>query len=121
MPPALKAVLHRFGTLLLAATAGAAVQPGTVARGAVDPAQAAVGPAEQETWAAAQRSGSAAAYQRYLELFPTGAYAEEAFRRLVESSLIARPVARLVDIEPGAGPDQPPRERVVAATDLALY
>jgi hypothetical protein len=121
MHPAIKAALHRLGTVLLAGVAGGAMQPGQPARGAVEPRQEAVGPAEQETWAAAQRVGTPAAYQRYLELFPLGAYAEEAFRRLVERSLKGQPVQRLVDIEPGAGPGDPPRQRVVAAAELTLY
>ena len=121
MHPAIKAALHRLGTVLLATVAGGAMQPGQPARGAVEPTQAAATPADQETWAAARRAGTAAAFQRYLELFPTGAYAEDAFRLLVEQSLRARPVARLVDIEPGAGPDSPPRQRVVAAAELTLY
>ena len=89
--------------------------------GAVGPADAAVGPADQETWTAAQRAGTVAAFQRYLELFPTGAFAEDAFRGLVEQSLRRQPVTRLVDIEPGAGPNAAMRQRVVAAADLTLY
>lgn len=121
MHPALKAALRRLGTVLLASVAGGAMQPGQVAHGAVEPAQEVVTPAEQEIWDAARRAGTLSAYQRYLELFPTGAYAEDAFRLLIERSLPARPVTRLVDIEPGAGPGTAPRERVVAAADLALY
>jgi hypothetical protein len=121
MSPALKAALQRIGTLLLATMAGGAMHPGQVAHGATQPAQEAVSPAEQEAWTATRRAGTAAAYQRYLELYPTGAFAEEAFRLLIVRSLRARPVQRLVDIQPGAGPGSAPRERVVAAADLALY
>ena len=74
MHPAIKAALHRLGTVLLASVAGGAMQPGQAAHGAVGPAEAAVTPADQETWAAARRAGTVAAFQRYLELFPTGAY-----------------------------------------------
>ena len=77
--------------------------------------------ADHRSWADAEHRRTPEGYQRYLELFPTGAYAEDAFRLLVEQSLRARPVARLVDIEPGAGPDSPPRQRVVAAAELSLY
>ena len=120
MSPALKAALTRLGTLLLATVAGSGVQPAVV-RAQADTQQVPAGPNDQETWTAARRAGTVAAFQRYLELFPTGAYAEDAFRLLVEQSLRARPVARLVDIEPGAGPDSPPRQRVVAAAELSLY
>ena len=121
MHPAIKAALHRLGTVLLATVAGGAMQAGNPSHGAVEPTQEAVTPAEQETWAEAQRAGTGSAYQRYLELFPTGAYAEDAFRLLIERSLRARPVAQLVDIEPGAGPGSAPHRRVVAAADLTLY
>ena len=121
MRPALKAALHRLGTLLLATVAGSAMQPGEPTYGAADPEQVAGNPAELETWSDARRAGTVAAFQRYLELFPTGTYAEEAFRRLIERTLRDRPVERLVDIRPAAGPDELPRERVIAAADLTLY
>jgi hypothetical protein len=121
MHPALKAALHRLGTVLLATVAGGAMHSGKPVLGAVDPTQQAANPAEQETWASAQRAGTASAFQRYLELFPTGAFAEDAFRLLIERSLQQRPVAELVDIEPGAGPGTAARQRVVAAADLSLY
>ena len=121
MHPALKAALQRLGTVLLATVAGGAMQPGHRAQGAVEPTQQTLTPAEEDTWAAARRAGTASAFQRYLELFPTGAYAEDAFRLLIEQSLRARPVTRLVDIEPGAGPGGAPAQRVVAAADLSLY
>lgn len=42
--------------------------------------------ADDAAWAAAQEAGTASAYQRYLEEFPTGRHAEEAFRLLVEET-----------------------------------
>ena len=124
MRPALKAALDQLRALLLAAAAGGAGQLGGQAQAAVDPAeqrQELVSAAEQKVWAEAQQAETAEGYQRYLELFPTGQFAEDAFRLLIERSLAARPVRALVDIEPGAGPGDLPRERLVAAADLALY
>ena len=124
MRPALKAALEHVRTLLLAAAAGGAGQLGGQAQAAVDPAeqqQELISAAEQKVWAEAQQANTAEAYQRYLELFPTGQFAEDAFRFLIERSLSARPVRALVDIEPAAGPGDLPRERLVAAADLALY
>lgn len=40
--------------------------------------------ADDAAWAAAREAGTATAYQRYLEEFPTGRHAEEAFRLLIE-------------------------------------
>jgi hypothetical protein len=124
MRPALKAALEHVRALLLAAAAGGAGQLGGQAQAAVDPAeqqQELISAAEQKVWAEAQQANTAEAYQRYLELFPTGQFAEDAFRFLIERSLSARPVRALVDIEPAAGPGDLPRERLVAAADLALY
>jgi hypothetical protein len=124
MRPALKAALDQLRALLLAAAAGGAGQLGGQAQAAVDPAeqrQELVSAAEQKVWAEAQQANTAEAYQRYLELFPTGQFAEDAFRLLIERSLTALPVKALVDIEPAAGPGDLPRERLVAAADLALY
>ena len=121
MPPALKAAFRRFGTLLLATVAGSSMQPVDMARGQVDTQQIPAAPNDQETWTVARRAGTVAAYQRYLELFPTGAYAEDAFRLLVENSLRAPRPVKLVEIEPGAGPTGPTRELQVAAADLTLY
>jgi hypothetical protein len=44
-------------------------------------------------WAAAREAGTAEAYQEYLQQFPTGRHAEEAFRRLIEGGLEAVPDA----------------------------
>jgi hypothetical protein len=121
MPPALKASFRRFGTLLLATVAGSSMQPAEMARGQVDTQQSPAAPNDQGTWTIARRAGTVAAYQRYLELFPTGAYAEDAFRLLIESSLRAPRPVNLVQIEPGAGPTGPTRELQVAAADLSLY
>lgn len=52
--------------------------------------------ADDAAWAAASEAGSAEACQQYLEAFPAGRHAEEAFRCLVEDSL---------EIAPDAGPD----------------
>jgi hypothetical protein len=49
--------------------------------------------ADDAAWAAASELGTAAAYQGYLEAFPAGRHAEEAFRRLIEGSLEAVPDA----------------------------
>jgi hypothetical protein len=126
MRPALKAALEHVRALILAAAAGGAGQLGGQAQAAVDSAerpqqQELISAAEQKVWAEAQQAKTAEAYQRYLELFPTGRFAEDAFRSLIERSLPARPVEALVDIEPGAGPGDVPRLRMVAAADLALY
>ena len=66
-------VAERLRTLLLAAAAGGAVQVPYAS-------QAAISPQEQAAWDRARGSGNADAFQRYLELYPTGDYAEEAFR-----------------------------------------
>jgi hypothetical protein len=50
--------------------------------------------ADEAAWAAAIETGTAAACQQYLEEFPAGRHAEEAFRCLIEGQL---------DIAPGAG------------------
>lgn len=43
--------------------------------------------ADDAAWAAARRADTAEAYQRYLEEFPVGRHAEQAFRALVESGV----------------------------------
>lgn len=62
--------------LLVAALAGGA---------AVAQAQA---PSDRETaaWEAARAAGTVEAYQRYLELYPLGEHAGEAFREIIELS-----------------------------------
>jgi hypothetical protein len=49
---------------------------------------------DDPAWAAASEAGTAEACQQYLEAFPAGRHAEEAFRCLIEGSL---------EIAPGAG------------------
>ena len=110
--PDWRPLASRLRTLLLAAVAGGAAQ-------APDMAQAAVTPAEQAAWDRARRSGSADAFQRYLELYPTGQFAEEAFRVLIEKSW--RPPRR---IEPasGAAPGDPgPNRAQIAAAAQSIY
>jgi hypothetical protein len=48
---------------------------------------------DDAAWAAASELGTAAACQDYLEAFPAGRHAEEAFRCLIEGSLEAVPDA----------------------------
>ena len=85
MRPALKAALDRIRAVLLAAAAGGAARWAGQRR--CDRGRAAVlGTAEQRRWAEAQQRHDRAAYQRYLELYPTGHYAEEAFRSIIERS-----------------------------------
>jgi hypothetical protein len=50
--------------------------------------------ADDAAWSAAIEAGTAAACQQYLEEFPAGRHAEEAFRCLIEGQL---------DLAPGAG------------------
>lgn len=64
--------------LLALAASGAAQAPGA--------AQAAVTAAEQAAWDRARSAGTADAFQRYLEDYPTGQYAEEAFRTIIEQN-----------------------------------
>jgi len=54
--------------------------------------------ADDAAWAAASDLGTAEACQQYLEAFPVGQHAEEAFRCLVEGSLQTAPDADL-DVE----------------------
>jgi hypothetical protein len=51
---------------------------------------------DDAAWAAASEAGTAEACQQYLEAFPAGRHAEEAFRCLIEGSL---------EVAPGAGED----------------
>jgi hypothetical protein len=51
---------------------------------------------DDAAWAAASETGTAEACQGYLEAFPAGRHAEEAFRCLIEGGL---------EIAPGAGED----------------
>jgi hypothetical protein len=48
---------------------------------------------DEAAWAAAAKADTPQAYQQYLEDFPAGRYAEEAFRLLIESQLEGAPDA----------------------------
>jgi hypothetical protein len=48
---------------------------------------------DDAAWATASELGTAEACQQYLEAFPAGRHAEEAFRCLIEGSLEAAPDA----------------------------
>ncbi|MGH6898076.1 MAG: hypothetical protein ACREJ5_16265 [Geminicoccaceae bacterium] len=48
---------------------------------------------DDAAWAAASELGTGEACQQYLEAFPAGRHAEEAFRCLIEGSLEAMPDA----------------------------
>lgn len=121
MPPALKAALARARTLLLAAAAGGAAQLGGQAQAVIEPEMPTAQAAERRTWEEVSEARTPEAYQRYLELFPTGEHAEEAFRLLILRSFERQPVRRLVDVEPVPGASGLTRERVVAAAELSLY
>jgi hypothetical protein len=79
----LAAVLLGFRALAITALAGSPIGH------AQEPS------ADDAAWAAASDIGTADACQGYLEAFPAGRHAEEAFRCLVEGSL---------EIAPDAGP-----------------
>ncbi len=121
MRPALKAALDRIRAVLLAAAAGGSASVSGQAHAALGLEQQLPSAAEQQSWAAAQARRTPAAYQRYLELFPTGLYAEEAFRRLIETAVPEPPVKRMVDIEPPLAPGGPQQRRVVVTEALGLY
>ena len=54
---------------------------------------------DEAAWAAAAEADTPEAYQQYLEDFPAGRYAEEAFRLLIESQLeVAPDAAQGVDL-----------------------
>jgi hypothetical protein len=50
-------------------------------------AEAQTGDPDFDAWQAARRDGSSEAYQRYLEDFPVGRYAGEAFRLLIQETI----------------------------------
>jgi hypothetical protein len=52
--------------------------------------------ADDAAWAGAVEAGTAEACQQYLEEFPAGRHAEEAFRCLIEGQL---------ELDPAVGPD----------------
>ena len=55
--------------------------------------------ADDAAWGAAERAGTADAYQRYLEEFPVGRHVEEAFRGVVEESLGSQGGTRGVNVD----------------------
>lgn len=127
---AFQASLNRLRRLLLAAAATGATQLGGHAHAAdpatttpaVEPAQdQVISAAEQKSWAEAQSLETAEAYQRYLELFPTGRFAEEAFRMMIEKSYKGPAVRTRVLLRPGAALSASGRIRTVAAASLSLY
>ena len=77
--------------LLVAALAGSIGGPQAAAQDDL-PAD----PADAAAWEAARTIGTEAACQGYLDQYPTGRYAEEAFRCIIEAAL------------PPAGPVTPP-------------
>lgn len=122
MRSALKGGLERLRTLLLAAAATGAAHLGGQAHAAIAPGEEQLpSAAEQKTWAEAASSNSPDAYQRYLELFPTGRFAEAAFRSLIDLGSQRRPVASIVDIEPAAGPGAQPVSTTVNVAELTVY
>jgi hypothetical protein len=85
------ALCRNLKALVVAAVAGSAG------------AQAQVTPdADTAAWEAAQATGSVEACQRYLEEFPAGRYAEQAFRCIVEQTLPAAGPA-VGTVAPGLG------------------
>lgn len=78
----LATLLVSLRALLIAAVAGAPAAYGQQVPGSDDAA-----------WATALEADTPEAYQRYLEDFPAGRYAEEAFRLLIESQLEVAPDA----------------------------
>ncbi len=109
MRPVVRKWLERARLLLLAASTGHAAQ-------AAVPGNGAVRITEAQVWQAAREIGTAEAYQRYLQLFPVGAYAEDAFRCIVERSVGLDSCA----IEPSGGA-RGLGAAAVAGTLLALY
>ena len=128
---AFQASLNRLRRLLLAAAATGATQLGGGPAHAADPAAAApaaepaqdqvISAAEQKSWAEAQSRQTAESYQRYLELFPTGQFAEEAFRMMIEKSYKGPAVRTRVLLRPGMALSSSGRIRTVAAASLSLY
>lgn len=55
--------------------------------------------ADDAAWAAAHAAGTAEACQQYLEEFPSGRHAEEAFRCLVEGQLELDPALGGPDVD----------------------
>jgi hypothetical protein len=78
----LATLLVSLRALLIAAVAGAPTAHAQQVPGS-----------DEAAWAAAVEADTPAAYQQYLEDFPAGRYAEEAFRLLIESQLEVTPDA----------------------------
>lgn len=70
----------RLRAVMMATAAGGAATHLPVA------AHAAVTSAEQQAWERARSAGTAEAFQRYLDAYPTGQFAEEAFRTIIEQA-----------------------------------
>lgn len=68
---------------------------------------------EAAEWNSAQGVGTAAAYQRYLEQYPMGRYAGDAFRHIVELTIDPNAVSG-----PGAGPGSVSRTTRGLVVDL---
>lgn len=83
------AAMNRLATLLvsLRALVIAAVAAAPAAHGQQAPGS------DEAAWAAAVAADTPESYQQYLEDFPAGRYAEEAFRLLIESQLEVAPDA----------------------------
>lgn len=78
----LATLLISLRALVIAAVAGAPAAHGQQLPGT-----------DEAAWAAASEADTPEAYQRYLEEFPAGRYAEDAFRLLIESQLEDTPDA----------------------------
>ena len=60
--------------------------------------------AEDTFWLDVKAADTVEGYQSYLQAYPAGRFASEAFRRLVEQSRLGRPLADDDMPEPAAGP-----------------
>ena len=89
----LQALITSLRAFLIAAIAG----------GGAAQAQRAVDPSEEAAWSAARSAGTSAAFERYLDLYPVGRYAEEAFRCIVELSVDPAGVCAAVESGSRAG------------------
>jgi hypothetical protein len=96
--------------LMIAALAGGSV-------GGSSQAHAQGGDREAAEWNAARGIGTAAAFQQYLEQYPVGRYAGEAFRYIIE--LTVNPdAASDRGGPPAAGPEGPTRATRGFALDM---
>ena len=76
---------RRLRSILLAAAATGHAA-GSPVHAQSTPAVGTVTPGEEAAWDRARSAGSVQAFQRYLEQYPTGRYAEEAFRIIIEQA-----------------------------------